>query len=245
MVLVSVSALVYFNLAQGREVLDEFNNLAASSRGETKACEAFKAKAGRIPWSDLGAQEPPRHASKQEALSALALLEEYPGAPPSTLKAARLFREQHQRLASRLDQLSILATWGSLEPECDLFFAYQHTRALLHDIRALKLSAKESEKVRSVVKRYLTLQGPPETLIGVLMRASIYQEFFRAEGRQELAEAAKKFNERAESLRQAMQEANRGQSRWRIFLISGLDTELALVGSLGQEYRALLEEAKI
>lgn len=245
LLLFGASALVYLNLAQGREVLDQFNTLAASGQEEAKACAAFKAKAERISWSDVNAQEPPRHASKEEALSALALMEEYPGAPPANLKAAKLFREHHQQLSSRLDQVSILAKWGSLEQDCDLFFAYKHARALLYDIRALGLAPSDAARAREAVKRYLKRQSPPETLIGVMMRGSIYQEFFKAEGRRELADAAAKFNDRAESMRQAMQESNRELSRWRIFTISGLDTELDLIGNLGREYLALLEEAKI
>lgn len=243
--LVAMAVFLHLNLAQGKEVLAEIDSLVPLGKQEAAACTEWKQKVEAYPWSDVGAKDPPVHASKKEALAALEFLESYPGSPPSHLRAARLFRENRAALARRVDQLRVMGRWAQLEPECDIFYALRHTQALLQDIRAHKLAKPDAERAREAVRGYLKRERHAESLIASMIHIVILQKLHEENGQTSRAAAAKQLLDKAENERMKLSDEWKGRSRWWIFTVAGVDTELKLIGDLGQSYQGLLREAKL
>lgn len=241
------AAFLNLNLAQGQDVVAEIDGLLLKGKEELEPCREFRKKAELQKWKEA-APESPSHATKQEALDTLALLETYPGTPPSHYEAARLFQANHELFASRFDQPNLLGKQAQLEGECDMLFVMHHSLKLLKDIKALKFSKQEANRVTTFVRSYLKNEVPPVSILGVAVRASVLHGLLEAggdPGRANLAAEAKELLARYETQQEEVNIARRRFPKALFFMYAVYEPEMKAMDELGPSYRRLLTKAKI
>lgn len=235
------------NLAQGQDVVAEIDGLLLKGKEELEPCREFRRKAELQKWNEA-APGSPSHATKQDALDTLALLETYPGTPPSHYEAARLFQVNHEIFASRIDQPNLMGKQAQLEGECDMIYVMTHSRKLLRDIKVLNLSGIEAERVRNFVRGYLKNEVPPVSILGVAVRASMLQSWLEESGgpeRAKLAAETKELLARYEFQQEQVNTAWRRFPKALFFMYAAYEPEMKAMDELGPSYRRLLTKAKI
>ena len=232
------------NLAQGQDTIAEIDGLLLKGKEELEPCREFRKKAELQKWKEAD-PESHSHASKKDALEALALLETYPGTPPSHYKAKRLYEENLEALSSRLDQMALVATWGSLETECDLFFVNRHAHSLLKDMDKFGFSPFERRRVRTMIASYLKNERPVGTLLGVAVRAHLLKALLASEKNSEAHATASSFVERLDAQVDQVRNFNRQLSVWQLPFFSSYQPEIQATRALDSEYADLLRKARI
>lgn len=232
------------NLAQGQDALAEIDGLLLKGKEELEPCREFRRKAELPKWKEAG-PESPSHLTKADALEALALLETYPGTPPSHYRARRLYEQNLESLSSRVDQISLVANWGSLESECDVFFVYRHARMLLKDMDKFGFSPFERRRVRTMLASYLRHERPVGTLLGVAVRANLLNLLAESDRNGPLhagtAAFVKKLDERIDEVRKQQRE----RTVWELALFSSYEPEIRATRELDATYLGLLNQVKI
>lgn len=243
------STYLYRNLAQGMEVVAEIDQLLAKGKEELEPCQHFRNKLEKFEKAGLDSHSP-SHASKEEALDVLELLETYPGTPPSHYRAAITFDKNHEMLASRLDQISLRAREAQIEGECDMFAMLRHGSLLLKDTKAFKFESHESSRVRGLLAAYLKSENPSYNMLAIAVRGALLQRLLEsgqlpAKAQGDLIARTRGFLHLFEEKRRMLAEGSRKEPQWKMFLLSSRGPELAAVHELDQAYGALLKEAKI
>jgi len=241
------SALLYSNLTLGKDVIEEIDALLAKGKNELEPCRQFKEEMSKFSRENLSS-ESPSHASKQEALAVLALLETYPGTPPSHYKAARLFDENHELFLRRVDQVSLMKKSSEVHIECDVFFMMKHGQMLLKDTAAFAFNREYTLRARRLIASYLKAEFPVSNLIAVATRGVLLQtllETSKVTGHDKLAARAKDFLEVFEKKRLDLSAEREKRPRWQYYLLSYRTPELRVVRELNDIYGSILADAKI
>lgn len=244
LLLLAGAAFLNLNLAQGQDVVKEIDGLLLNGKEELEPCREFRRKAELPKWKEA-ASESPSHLTRADALEALELLETYPGTPPSHYKARRLFEENLDTFSNRLDQISLVANWGSLESECDVFFVHRHARMLLHDMDKFGFSPFERRRVRTMLASYLKYERPVGTLLGVAVRAHLLKLLAESEKNEALRAGTSAFVSRLDARIDEVRKANRERPVWELAFFSSYEPEIRATRELGSEYAGLLAQAKI
>jgi hypothetical protein len=232
------------NLAQGQDTITEIDGLLLNGKEELEPCREFRKKAEQHKWKEAD-PESPSHLTKEDALEALALLETYPGTPPSHYKARQLYEQNLETFSSRVDQMSLVAKWGSLETECDMFFMFRHARLLLKDMSRFRFAPLERERVRTLIASYLKNERPVGSLLGVAIRAAILQALAEAEKNKSLSAEAAVFLAEIERRGDEVRKNYRERKAWELAFFSSYEAEIQATRTLDAEYGDLLRKARI
>ena len=244
-----VSTYLYRNLAQGTEVVAEIDQLLAQGKEELEPCQHFRNKLEKFEKAGLDSDSP-SHASKEEALEVLDLLETYPGTPPSHYRAALTFGKHHTMLANRVDQISLRLKESEIEGECGMFAMLKHGSLLLKDAKVFKFDRQENARLRGLIAAYLKSENPSYNMLAIAVRGALLERYLESglqplRGRGELISRARGFLRFFEEKRRMLAEEGRREPEWKNYLLSSLGPELHAVQELDEEYGALLKEAKI
>ncbi len=245
--MLAVSAYLYRNLSQGTEIVAEIDKLLAQGKEELEPCQVYKTKLAKLDSSHLDS-ESASHASKEEALSALDLLETYPGTPPSYYRAALAFRENHELLSHRVDQVALRFKETEIQGECDIFSMYKHGALLLKDIHAFSFDKQQTARVRGLLTAYLKSEIPSNSLIAIAIRATLLERYLSAGHSPEktaLIGRTRGFMDLFEQKRMMVAQEWRQKSGWHEYLLSARGPEIDAVKELSLAYVSILKDAKI
>lgn len=239
------SAFLYGSTAQRNSVVKEVSSLIAKGETELAPCRLFKEKLEDFNRDELNS-ESPSHANKGEAMGVLALLETYPGTPPSFYQAARLLDDNHESLLRYHDQPALVAKRHSLQAECEIFAMALHSQLLLSDISALGFQGSEAARVRRMVAAYLKAEQPAISMVSLGIKAALLQKYIEVRPESKAAAAsADAFLELFEKKRVELDLEFQRAGRERQNTLASFTPELKAVRELNAEYARLLAEAGI
>lgn len=146
-------------------LVEEFRQISLQAKTENQACSAFTEKSRVLAEVGKGQVV---HASKDEALRALALLEQRP-ALPNAIRGQKVYQEKFEELANLPNQKEIVELRLNLNCVCGSFVAASHIPLLIADAKKYAFTPEEKKRVEAVTKA--AIDEGHEVNIGIIYRA--------------------------------------------------------------------------
>jgi len=169
--------VLFTSTAHADGLLDGLTPLVNQGQHEgKKACDRFRKKWKGMVKGGLN-RESPSHISKQQTMDVMALMEKYPGRPPSAAKAWRYIAENEDALEKEPDQKSVLTQMAQIEPACEQFSVVTHLSLLMKDIAVYSLPKKDAKRALKVVRHYLEDKDTDGEIASLGRKIGILKDF--------------------------------------------------------------------